>query len=92
MLEKYEEEIPQYDKIIIDEFQDFNKLEVTLIDLLSQRSPILIVGDDDQALYKDTKDANPEYIRQRFYDKTFGYSSFCLPYCSRCTSVLSILI
>lgn len=88
MLEKYMEEIPHYDKIIIDEFQDFNKLEVALIDLLSQRSPILIVGDDDQALYKDTKDANPEYIRQRFYDKTFGYSSFYLPYCSRCTRVI----
>ncbi len=88
MFEKYEEEIPQYDKIIIDEFQDFNKLEVTLIDLLSQRSPILLAGDDDQALYKDTKDADPEYIRQRYYNKAFGYSSFYLPYCSRCTRVI----
>ena len=88
MFEKYKDEIPHFDKIIIDEFQDFNKLEVTLIELLSQKSPILLVGDDDQALYKDIKDASPEYIRQRYKDKTFGYSSFYLPYCSRCTRVI----
>ena len=80
--------IPQYSQIIIDEFQDFNKLEVSLIDLLSEKSPILLAGDDDQALYEDLKDASPKYIRQRYYNRDFGYEPFTLPYCSRCTSVI----
>jgi len=88
MFEKFRDKIPQYNQIIIDEFQDFNKLEVSLIDLLSQKSPILLAGDDDQALYEDLKDASPEHIRQRYCNKDFGYSPFNLPYCSRCTRVI----
>lgn len=36
----------------MDEFQDFSLLEVTLIRELSEFSPTLMVGDDDQALYE----------------------------------------
>ncbi|GAG47986.1 unnamed protein product, partial [marine sediment metagenome] len=43
--------VPTYDQIVIDEFQDFNPLEVAFIDELQKRSPTLIVGDDDQAVY-----------------------------------------
>lgn len=92
MYKKYKDKspntIPKYNQIIIDEFQDFNKLEVSLIDLLSEKSPILLTGDDDQALYEDFKDASPKYIRQRYYNRDFGYEPFTLPYCSRCTSVI----
>ena len=51
LLEIKENKIPTYEQIVVDEFQDFNKLEVSLIDLLSLKSPVLIAGDDDQALY-----------------------------------------
>jgi superfamily I DNA/RNA helicase len=78
--------IPQYTQIVVDEFQDFNNLEVALIDLLSSKSPILIVGDDDQALY-DFKDADPKYIRFKV-NPTSNYTFFNLPYCSRCTKVV----
>jgi len=88
---KYFEEdhnqIPQYDQIVVDEFQDFNLLEVSLIELLSQKSPILIVGDDDQAIYY-FKDADPKYIRQKHSQKEKDYKSFPLPFCSRCTRVI----
>lgn len=77
--------IPEYSQILIDEFQDFNKLESTLIDLLSEKSPILIVGDDDQSLYS-WKHADPEDIRAKV--KSPDYKSFELPYCSRCTKVI----
>lgn len=85
--EAHADKIPAYEQLLVDEFQDFNKLEVSLIDLLARRSPILIVGDDDQALYH-FKDANTKYIRERCCDPQFGYKSFPLPYCSRCTRVI----
>jgi len=78
------EKIPKYSQILIDEFQDFNKLESTLIDYLSQQNPVLIVGDDDQSLYA-FKYANPSDIRTKFNSEVF--KSFNLPYCSRCTKV-----
>jgi hypothetical protein len=41
--------VPSYNQVLVDEFQDFNQLEVSLIDLLAGKSPILLAGDDDQA-------------------------------------------
>jgi hypothetical protein len=76
--------IPKYSQVLIDEFQDFNKLEAKIIDQLSEKSAILIVGDDDQALYS-FKYAGPENIRTRFTANE--YEKFELPYCSRCTEV-----
>ncbi|KQC06159.1 MAG: hypothetical protein APR54_07630, partial [Candidatus Cloacimonas sp. SDB] len=78
--------IPSYSQILVDEYQDFNKLEITFIDMLSQKSPILVVGDDDQSLY-DFKYALPDIIRERYSDGS--YSSFSLPFCSRCTRVIT---
>jgi superfamily I DNA/RNA helicase len=81
------EEIPIFEQVVVDEFQDFNTLEVSLIDLLARKSPIVLAGDDDQALYA-FKSATTEHIRQRFDPLDTEYSSFTLPYCSRCTSVI----
>lgn len=85
--ESKKENVPTYDQAVVDEFQDFNKLEVSLIELLAEKSPILLAGDDDQALY-DFKSASAEYIRARHSDATNGYASFGLPYCSRSTRVI----
>lgn len=76
-----------YDQVLVDEFQDFSKLEVSLIELLAQKSPILLAGDDDQALY-GFKQASVEYIRERFHESNTTYESFVLPHCSRCTRVI----
>lgn len=86
-LEINKDKIPYYDQVVVDEFQDFNRLEVSLIDLLSEKSPVLLAGDDDQALY-DFKSASPDHIRERFSDKNSVYASFSLPHCSRCTRVI----
>jgi ATP-dependent DNA helicase UvrD/PcrA len=86
-LEQYPDKIPRFEQVLVDEFQDFNPLEVSLIDLLASKSPILIAGDDDQSLYF-FKDANPEYIRQRYSKKNPEYESFGLAHCSRCTRVI----
>ncbi len=84
--EKRRDKIPAYGQVVVDEFQDFNKLEVSLIDLLAERSPVLLVGDDDQALYGDLKGASPDFIRGRYAHN--DYAAFTLPYCSRCTRVI----
>ena len=77
--------IPSYAQLLVDEFQDFNRLEARLIDLLAQNSPVLLVGDDDQSLYS-FKYAEPDEIRTRH--NSGSYESFQLPYCSRCPEVL----
>lgn len=77
--------IPVYPLIVVDEYQDFSLLETTFIALLANKSPVLIAGDDDQALY-DFKNASARYIRELFADAT--YETFELPYCSRCTEVV----
>ncbi len=86
-LEQNKGNIPIYELVLVDEFQDFNKLEVSLIDLLAEKSPVLLVGDDDQALY-GFKGASPDHIRHRHSCVCAEYVSFSLPYCSRCTRVI----
>jgi superfamily I DNA/RNA helicase len=85
--EKHPKDIPVYAQILLDEYQDFNLLEVSFIDILGARSPLLIVGDDDQALYGELRDASPEYIRKKYRDPQ--YDRFELPFCSRCTQVIT---
>lgn len=85
--EKHGDSIPSFQQILVDEYQDFNELEVSLIDLLSKKSPVLLAGDDDQALY-DFKNASTKYIRDKFSESQPIYESFTLPYCSRSTSVI----
>jgi superfamily I DNA/RNA helicase len=81
----HESRIPKYPLVVVDEYQDFNFLETSLVDLLSKKSPVLIVGDDDQALYA-FKQASPNYIRQLTANPE--YERFELPYCSRCPEVI----
>ncbi len=85
--EKYPDKIPNFEQVVVDEFQDFNELEISLIDLLVEQSPILLAGDDDQALY-GWKGASPKHIRQRYSEDNSDYTPFKLPYCSRCTRVI----
>ena len=82
IFEQNEKRIPKYSLILIDEFQDFNRLESRLLSFLSKRSPVVIVGDDDQSLY-DFKYAEPAEIRRK--QKSEEFEAFELPYCSRCT-------
>ena len=80
-----EARIPRYPQIVIDEFQDFCPLEVSFVGRLALRSPTLIVGDDDQALYA-FRDATPEAIRNLAAGDEF--KRFELPFCTRCTEVI----
>ena len=85
IFEQDEGRIPEYSQILIDEFQDFNKLESRLLSFLAKRSSVVIVGDDDQSLY-DFKYAEPADIRNKHSSEEF--ETFGLPYCARCTNVI----
>ena len=50
-----------FDHVIVDEYQDLNKAEQDLIDLLAGHGATAIVGDVDQSIYR-FRHANPEGI------------------------------
>lgn len=75
-----------YDLVLIDEYQDFNRLEAAFISHLGSRSRILIAGDDDQALYSRLRSSRCEYIRLLYGDGE--YEVFELPFCLRCPEVI----
>lgn len=84
--ERDQTRIPTFSLVVVDEYQDFNGLEVAIIEQLASKSRILIAGDDDQALYGSTRAASPEYIRR--LARSGAYETHELPYCSRCTQVV----
>lgn len=77
--------LPAFNQILIDEFQDFNPLEVAFINELEKKGNILIVGDDDQAVY-DYRNASSSYLRRKYNSKE--YEIFELPFCTRCPEVV----
>jgi hypothetical protein len=89
-LQAHPGEIEAYKTILIDEYQDFNRLEASLLALLATRSPIVIAGDDDQALYSQLRSSSPEFIRARYADGE--YERFALPFCMRCTEVIVLAV
>jgi ATP-dependent DNA helicase UvrD/PcrA len=52
----------EFENILVDEFQDLNRAEQGVIQLLSGGASVCIVGDDDQSIYS-FKHAHPEGIR-----------------------------
>lgn len=86
LFDKLENKIPSgYDLILIDEFQDFNKLEYEFIRYLNKKSRVVLVGDDNQSLYFFKK-AQPQLIRDLF--NANHTEEFSLDYCYRCTEVI----
>lgn len=75
-----------YELVLIDEYQDFNALEAGVIDALAECNPILIAGDDDQALYSQLRDASWDHIR--LLSNAGDYEVFKLPFCMRCPEVI----
>lgn len=76
------EERAAFDHVIVDEYQDLNKAEQVLIDLLSGDQAVAIVGDVDQSIYR-FRHANPEGI-QTFDAHHPGTHDEVLNECRRC--------
>jgi DNA helicase-2/ATP-dependent DNA helicase PcrA len=55
------QDIPVYAHVLVDEYQDLNKADQVLIDLLAANGDVTVVGDEDQSIYS-FRHANPEGI------------------------------
>jgi len=51
----------RYDEVIVDEFQDINRLDVELIRLVAEKATLVVTGDDDQAIY-EFRWASPDFL------------------------------
>lgn len=76
----------RHDLILVDEYQDFNLLEISLLDLLSRKNPIVVAGDDDQVLYGALRSSHWNFIRNCYASP--DYEACELPFCLRCPEVV----
>ncbi|OGY99494.1 MAG: hypothetical protein A2945_01395 [Candidatus Liptonbacteria bacterium RIFCSPLOWO2_01_FULL_52_25] len=72
--------------ILVDEYQDFNLLEVSLLKILSEKNPIVIAGDDDQVLYGSFRGSSWNFIRDLYASPKYEPGN--LPFCLRCPEVV----
>jgi len=75
-------EMHAFRHVLVDEYQDLNKAEQTLLDLLAQGSDMTVIGDEDQSIYS-FKHAYPDGIRT-FPDRHVGTCNETLEECRRC--------
>lgn len=76
----------EFQHILVDEFQDLNKAEQGVIDLLSNAADVCIVGDDDQSIYS-FKHAHPEGIRD-WITININADDLQLDECRRCPTTI----
>lgn len=79
-------ELGAFDHIVVDEYQDLNKAEQVLIDLLAGSAKAMVVGDKDQSIYS-FRHAHPEGIVE--YPLTHPHThDEPLRECRRCPKVV----
>ena len=71
-----------YEHVLVDEYQDLNRAEQEVLNLLSGESNLAVIGDDDQSIYA-FKWANPEGIREFNQDHP-GTEDVQFVICRRC--------
>lgn len=71
-----------YEHVLVDEYQDLNKADQTIVDLLGQNASITVIGDEDQSIYQ-FRYANPAGISQ-FGITHQGTHDESLSECRRC--------
>lgn len=78
----------EFTHILVDEYQDLNRAEQQVIELLGGNAEICIIGDDDQSVYS-FKYAHPAGIRE--WGPHVGAQDFAIAECRRCpTSVVAM--
>ncbi|MGE3704248.1 MAG: ATP-dependent helicase [Vicinamibacterales bacterium] len=78
-----------FEHVIVDEFQDLNRAEQVLIDLVAENASVTIIGDEDQSIYS-FKHAHPDGIVE-FGDDHPGTHDETLDVCRRCpTGVVTL--
>jgi DNA helicase-2/ATP-dependent DNA helicase PcrA len=81
---------PSYAHVIADEYQDLNRADQELIDVLARNGTLTVIGDEDQSIYTRLRHARPEGITQ--FDQTHANThDEALSECKRCpTRVLEM--
>ncbi len=75
-------DIPVYEHVLVDEYQDLNKADQALIDAISGNAAVTVIGDEDQSIYS-FRHAHPEGIHE--YPTTHaGTHDELLAECRRC--------
>lgn len=72
----------EFSHILVDEYQDLNRAEQGVIELISNAAHVCIVGDDDQSIYS-FKHAHPDGIRE-WLNVNVGADDLGLDECRRC--------
>ena len=72
----------EFAHILVDEYQDLNRAEQRVIELLSDAADVCVVGDDDQSIYS-FKHAHPDGIRE-WLNNNAGAADLDLGECRRC--------
>ncbi len=72
-----------FDHVLVDEYQDLNRADQEVIDLLAESGTLTVVGDEDQAIYSRLRFAQPESIRDfpEYHPNTHDEP---LVFCRRC--------
>lgn len=70
------------DAVLVDEYQDLNKADQALIDVLAAAGGLTVIGDDNQSIYS-FRHANPEGIRVFAADHS-GTEELVIAECRRC--------
>ncbi len=75
-----------FDHVLVDEYQDLNKAEQLILDLLAENGMLTVVGDEDQSIYS-FKHAHPEGIAEfsQYHSSTFNET---LLQCRRCPQLV----
>ncbi len=75
-------DIPRYDHIVVDEYQDLNRADQALVDALGTMASVTVIGDEDQSIYS-FRHAHPEGIVE--YPQTHANThDEILTECRRC--------
>ena len=72
----------RFSHVVVDEYQDLNVAEQSVIDVLAERAELTIVGDENQSIYS-FKHAHPEGLRE-FGSRHPGTEDAGLETCWRC--------
>lgn len=81
ILNPHAPERTEFTHILVDEYQDLNRAEQQVIELLGSNGEICIIGDDDQSVYS-FKYAHPAGIRD--WGPACGAEDFEIAECRRC--------
>jgi len=81
------DELNAFDHVFVDEYQDLNKAEQILMNLIADQGNKMVIGDEDQSIYENFRNAHPEGIRL-FHELHLDTADFPLEQCRRCPTGL----